>query len=86
MDLMWLVRVGVSCRGLGTWKNPDHLVYFTTAEISRSSLAPPPEFQFPTGRLFSRQNFKVLWQLLQKSQRKETATGADELEVEKGSG
>lgn len=34
------MHVGVSCRGLGAWKNPHYLVYFTAAEISKTSLAP----------------------------------------------
>lgn len=80
---------GVSWQRMrGAWKNPDYLVYVTGAQISIKDFISPPLVNpnFPRGGCFSRQNFKVLWQLLQKSQRKETATGAAELGVEKASG
>lgn len=84
------MHVGVPCRGVGGGgleKNPpDFLVYFTAAEIPKSSFAPSSCLPTSHPKAVSQQNFQVLWQLLQKSQRKETVTGAGELGEEKGSG
>lgn len=53
------MHVGVSCRGLGAWKNPHYLVYFTAAEISKTSLAPSSRIsQLLTGRLVSQAEFQ----------------------------